>query len=763
MTRAIDRLIVSGRDRSGAWATARRRSAGCSSGSTRDDEVAGGRAPLELERGGARFVSQGRPLRAPPERRARGARAELRSRGGAARALRRAPAGAAATRLGSDARADPGAAAARRAAALVQRARAVRPLLLPVLRRAGARAAAARRERPRRAEGAGARCDRGRRRRPSAARARPARRAGAPAPTSSSDGSRVVPVGHRGRARADRRFRRRLLRVRARAPARGASRHSARAAVRVRARRRPPARSARRPLARRAAARSCSTTRRTSSRARRRPTWSKRIPPAAARLRAGVPEGRGDEVEVVYQFLERPDDVVSTCSRPRTSASSRPSFRRRSRAFAKATSGRHRASSPARTVRRSTSSAPGPPRRSRGSVAPCGSRLSTTSTATSRRSRPCSPIDARGRRCIVVVGDVWRAVAARSSICSSVGALVVRGNGDASDRGRRQQDRRWPRPSVSARSGRASLRVAADPRARRRRSRAHALLSRDAVGRRADPHADHARREVVGAARSRCADIVVCGHTHCSSTGVLSGLRVVNAGQRRHAVPGSARRVLGASRPGVELRRTEYDVGAAVGRDPRATATRCARMLVELARSARRRTSDGVLRVAAWRVATSARRGGAVWAAARADRPDRRAARRGALGRGDRAPLPQRPRAARLGDALRADDRREREPGHAGAVREVPHARGLPRRAGGGARARHLRDRLLPAEGEVDPRDDAHAPRGVRRPGAAAARGSRPAPGRRAQDRERRRRRARRTRRESSSTRTCAGFRSGSG
>ena len=36
--------------------------------------------------------------------------------------------------------------------------------------------------------------------------------------------------------------------------------------------------------------------------------------------------------------------------------------------------------------------------------------------------------------------------------------------------------------------------------------------------------------------------------------------------------------------------------------------------------------------------------------------------------------LPQRPRAARLGDALGADDRRERQPRHRAAVREVPHA-----------------------------------------------------------------------------------------
>ena len=50
--------------------------------------------------------------------------------------------------------------------------------------------------------------------------------------------------------------------------------------------------------------------------------------------------------------------------------------------------------------------------------------------------------------------------------------------------------------------------------------------------------------------------------------------------------------------------------------------------------------------------------------ASRPDRPDRRAARGRARRRRDRAALRERPRAARLGDALRADDRRERQPRH---------------------------------------------------------------------------------------------------
>ena len=126
-----------------------------------------------------------------------------------------------------------------------------------------------------------------------------------------------------------------------------------------------------------------------------------------------------------------------------------------------------------------------------------------------------------------------------------------------------------------------------------------------------------------------------------------------------------------------------------------------------------------------------------------ADRADRGAAGGGARRRGDRAPLPHPARAARLGDALGADDRRERQPGHAGAVRDVPAARGLPRRAAGAARARDLRDRVLPAEGEVAARNDADAAGRVRRRGAPHAAGARPAPRRRPQDGERGRRRAR--------------------
>ena len=199
----------------------------------------------------------------------------------------------------------------------------------------------------------------------------------------------------------------------------------------------------------------------------------------------------------------------------------------------------------------------------------------------------------------------------------------------------------------------------------------------------------------------------------------------------------SRRRSRASTRASSGRRRASSPAPAA----PRSTSSAPARGCTAAATRPVRRSPPSAS-VASCRGATS-RGAEARRAEARADPADHRAARRRARRRGDRAPVPQPARAARLGDALRADDRRERQPRHGDAVPEVPDAGGLPRRAAGGARARHLRDRLLPAEGEVAARDDAHAARGVRRRGAAHARRARAAAGRRAQDGERRLGRAR--------------------
>ena len=197
MTRAIDRLIVSGSIDSHrkadektpiGWVLGR---LDCAA------ELAGAReAPIELEREGARVLVRvdRTPPAVEPEPGQRARRGSDRRRDGPARALLAGrSATAAAARAG--ARADPGAAgaaSARRAPALLQRARALRALLVPLLRRAGRRHAAGRRARDRpRPERVGRDRDRGRR--APAARARRSRGAGA---AGRRAGARLVPGCH---------------------------------------------------------------------------------------------------------------------------------------------------------------------------------------------------------------------------------------------------------------------------------------------------------------------------------------------------------------------------------------------------------------------------------------------------------------------------------------------------------------------------------------------------------------------------------------
>ena len=167
------------------------------------------------------------------------------------------------------ARPGPVAAAPPRPAALVLGARALRALLVPLLRRARRRAARA----PRRGRPAAS----GSRRPRSATRCTGCSRLvdlREPRTPDRRAGARVVPGGDRGGARADRRLRRGVLRLGARAPDRRPRRRAPGAPVRLRARRRAAARPARRPPARRPRA-SSSTTRRTCS-ASARPTRSSR-------------------------------------------------------------------------------------------------------------------------------------------------------------------------------------------------------------------------------------------------------------------------------------------------------------------------------------------------------------------------------------------------------------------------------------------------------------------------------------------------------
>ena len=285
-----------------------------------------------------------------------------------------------------------------------------------------------------------------------------------------------------------------------------------------------------------------------------------------------------------------------------------------------------------------------------------------------------------------------------------------------------------------------------------------------AAERRGDPHAGHAptsgspKRSRASRRTSSSAVTRTCSST--APARAAAGQRGQRRACRYEGRRGAYWALLG---PEVELRRTEYDVEAAAAASRvRAPGTP---ELRRLAASTRRSPDE----VSAYFESTVAR--SYVREARRRVGPKRARIRpiierlRGrASRRDDRAAVPLAARAARLGDALGSDDRRERQPRDRAAVRQVPAAGGLPRRAAGGARARHLRDRLLPPEGEVAARDDADAARRVRRRGAPSTIDELAAPARGgAQDGERRRRRARAGRRGSWSTRTCAGSRSGSG
>ena len=179
----------------------------------------------------------------------------------------------------------------------------------------------------------GPRRDRGRRRgAPAAGARRPVGAGGARRRAGAS-----VVSGRDGRgAGADRRVRRQLLRLGAGAADRGARRRPARAAVRVRARRRAPARPARRPPRRRGRGRSCSTTRRTRS-PRGRPRRSSRPTTACSgsstRSRASAPAWTRSRSSTTSSSGRTPSSRRR--SRAPTCPSSRPSSRRRSAASAR--------------------------------------------------------------------------------------------------------------------------------------------------------------------------------------------------------------------------------------------------------------------------------------------------------------------------------------------------------------------------------------------------------------------------------------------
>ena len=245
MTRAIDRLLVSGRARREPRHADR---LGAVEARLRGGAASGRRAV----RAPARRRLVPRPRR-PPGRAGRRAGAAAEDAGGAGQLslFAELPVDAARCAAGALPELEPraAAAAAPRAAALVLGARALRALLVPLLRRAGRRPArAARRRRPRTAGLAATEIGDAVHR--LLEQIDLARRRGCPTSRSFASWYPAVTDEELERIAA---FAAAVLRLRARAARRRARRRAARAAVRVRARRRAAARPARRPPPRRRA------------------------------------------------------------------------------------------------------------------------------------------------------------------------------------------------------------------------------------------------------------------------------------------------------------------------------------------------------------------------------------------------------------------------------------------------------------------------------------------------------------------------------
>ena len=229
----------------------------------------------------------------------------------------------------------------------------------------------------------------------------------------------------------------------------------------------------------------------------------------------------------------------------------------------------------------------------------------------------------------------------------------------------------------------------------------------------------------------------------CSSTARVDRWRVVNAGSvgmPYEGKPGAFWLLLG---PDVDLRVTDYDTAAAADtiEGDGASIGRAVRRLP--ARPPGSRGDVPVLRVGTCLVASSARHAARVGPKRLRIRPiierlaaEHADARIALRFRNDVELLFSVMLSAQTTD-VNVNRVTER------LFEKYRQPRGLPRRAAGGARARHLRDGLLPAEGEVAARDRPHAARGVRRAGAANDAGAAAAARRRPQDRERRRGRAR--------------------
>ena len=317
---------------------------------------------------------------------------------------------------------------------------------------------------------------------------------------------------------------------------------------------------------------------------------------ALACLKAGV-----DEVEVVYQFLERPEESVSaTFTRSGRGGSREPSCRRRSRGFA---TGDFRptpsefacAGCPALDV------VCAGPRLGGGRAMGAGARAHRGGV-TSRRARrgslrhPRQPAGARGGACRSPVrcggGDrlrrgraAWgRGKSNASSASCEVGARFLAGNCE------RQvlhpEERGWALVQRATQRGgtRAGRGLASDDRPRRRRARGRSVFCH-ATPRRDDEILTRITPEEAVEETCQAAPLVVVGHTHVQFDRVAGPTRLVNAGSVGMPYEGRAAAFWALLGPEVELAATDYDVERHRGPDPCERLSGCRRAGQDASRS----------------------------------------------------------------------------------------------------------------------------------------------------------------------------------
>ena len=333
-------------------------------------------------------------------------------------------------------------------------------------------------------------------------------------------------------------------------------------------------------------------------------------------LRAGA-----SEVEVAYQFLEQPDDVVSTTFTVadvptlggRALGSDRTHPRRRLPTDAERV--RLRGLPGARSRVRGAAA-----RARRGSLAPCASRRSATSTGTSRRSRRCSPTSTRRTSTRSSSSATRSPGRGRSEVARprrAVGARCV-------SRQRRREVTRAQRP-VRRRSRSGAPIVLGDARlaacaawpltldVSSRRARRTSGLPLDAVSptsrstRAITPTTSSPGCSPTSTPTSSSAVTRTCSTTGGFPAAFASSTPAASECPTRRS-PGAYWALLG---PGVDLRSSEYDTRPTVEADRALGAPVDDNAHGAPGRSAHLRRDDRVLRVVAWRVATSARRGGA--------------------------------------------------------------------------------------------------------------------------------------------------------